>query len=250
MKATDLLKKDHDVVDELFKRVEDTPPSKHPAIFKRIKNELDTHAHIEEKVFYPALKAKGDKALVDITAEGLEEHAQIKKFLREIARTTSKDTREAKLKVLIEDTRHHVKEEEDEMFPMVEDQFSTEEQEKLGEKLEAEKKKFMKAKRIPARREPPKGTVATVIEKAREFVAAAFAGSSTNGKSTKPAGNGRGKTAKKPSTKPAKAAGKSRAAKTNSTSKKASAKTPSKAKKPAAKTGSKARSTTPKASAK
>ncbi len=179
MNAIDLLKEDHDVVDQLFKRVEDTPPSKHPPIFKKIKNELDTHAHIEEKVFYPALKAKGNKDLVDITAEGLQEHSQIKKFLKEIARTTSKETREAKLKVLIEDTRHHVKEEENEMFPMVKDQFSSEELDTLGTRLEAEKKKFQKVKKIPARREPPKGAVASMFEKAKEFVATALAGGTT-----------------------------------------------------------------------
>lgn len=177
MNAIDLLKEDHDVVDALFKRVEDTPPSKHPPIFKKIKNELDTHAHIEEKVFYPALKAKGNKELVDITAEGFEEHSQIKKFLKEIARSTSTEKREAKLKVLMEDTRHHVKEEEDEMFPMVKDQFSSDVLNALGEKMEAEKKKFQKAKKIPARRtQPPKGVVAAILDKATELVAGAFGG--------------------------------------------------------------------------
>lgn len=166
MNAIDLLKNDHDYVDSLFKRVEDTPPSRHAVIFKQIKNELDTHAHIEEKIFYPALIRDGNKELKEITREGLEEHSQIKKFLREIARTTSKNTREAKLKVLIEDTRHHVKEEENEMFPTVEDQFSTEQLEALGTRMEAEKLKFQKAKRIPARRQQPKGALSKVVEKA------------------------------------------------------------------------------------
>lgn len=188
MNAIDLLKQDHDVVDALFARVEETPPSRHPPLFKRIKNELDTHAHIEEKMFYPVLIEKGKKDLVDITKEGQEEHAQIKKFLREIARATDKDKREAKLKVLIEDTRHHVKEEENEMFPMVRDQFSREELEKLGERMEAEKKKFQKARRIPPRPPQAKGTLEKVMDKAKEM-AAAILPDEANGK--KPARSSR-----------------------------------------------------------
>ncbi|HEV7700449.1 MAG TPA: hemerythrin domain-containing protein [Pyrinomonadaceae bacterium] len=176
MNAIELLKQDHDFVDGLFKQIEDTPPSRHAAIFKKVKNELDTHAHIEEKIFYPTLKKEGDKELQDITSEGIEEHRQIKKFLREIARSTSTEKREAKLKVLIEDTRHHVKEEEDEMFPMVDDQFSSEHLNALGDRMQAEKVKFQKAKRIPARREQPKGMVTKMVEKAKEIAVALTGG--------------------------------------------------------------------------
>jgi iron-sulfur cluster repair protein YtfE (RIC family) len=173
MNAIDLLKTDHDYVDALFKRIEDTPPSKHATIFKRIKSELDTHAHIEEKIFYPRLLKDGKEDLQKITREGLEEHAQIKKLLREIARTTSKDTREAKLKVLMEDTRHHVKDEENEMFPMVEDQFTSEQLDDLGTRMEAESAKFRKSKGIaPRRPAPTTSRVAKVVDAATKVVAA------------------------------------------------------------------------------
>lgn len=189
MNAIDLLKTDHDFVDTLFARIEDTPPSRHAAIFKKIKNELDTHAHIEEKIFYPALLKDGKKDLQDITREGIQEHSQIKKFLSGIARTTSKDTREAKLKVLMEDTRHHVKEEENEMFPMVKDQFSREQLDALGERMEAEKAKFQKAKGIPPRREEPQGALKKVVAKAKAVAASAIGSdgkkkSNTKAKST------------------------------------------------------------------
>lgn len=172
MNAIDLLKQDHDVVDALFKRIEDTPPSRHPPILKRIKGELDTHAHIEEKLFYPDLIKKGNKELRNITKEGLEEHAQMKKFLNEAVRATDKEKRQAKLKVLIEDTRHHVKEEEKEMFPMVRDQFSRESLEELGMRMEAEKARFQKSKGITPRRQPPKGMLGKAMDKAKEIVSA------------------------------------------------------------------------------
>ncbi len=184
MNAIDLLKEDHDVVDALFKRVEETPPSRHAPMFKRIKNELDAHAHIEEKIFYPALEAKGKKNLKEITAEAWEEHAQMKKFLKEIARSTDKDKIEAKLKVLIEDTRHHVKEEENEMFPMVKDQFSSDALNELGGRMVAEKVKFQKAKKIPPRPPAPKGTIEKVLDKAKKAAASIIGGSNDGAKSS------------------------------------------------------------------
>lgn len=146
MNAIDLLKRDHEVVADLFEKVRNTPESKHSAIFTKIKAELDVHAHIEETVFYPKLKKDGTKKLADITSEGIEEHHQVKMFLKELDGVRRRrDIFEAKLKVLIEDVEHHVDEEEDEMFPLVEDQFSDAALEKMGTALENKKQKFIAA---------------------------------------------------------------------------------------------------------
>ena len=194
MNAIDLLKNDHDYVDMLFGRIEDTPPSRHAAIFKQIKGELETHAHIEETIFYPTAKEKGDKELKDIVMEAFEEHKQMKMFLADVARARSTDKREAELKVLIEDTRHHVKEEENEMFPLVEDRLSSDQLEKLGERMEREKVKFQEANGIPQRREEPQGAFTKVIEKARAVVESVIGGSSDDGKKgSAPKSNGRSK---------------------------------------------------------
>lgn len=172
MNAIDLLKQDHRVVDSLFSKVEGTPPSQHEALFKRINGELQTHAHVEEKIFYPACKKAGNKELVDIVLEGIEEHLQMKMFLGQLdGMSSKKEVFEPKLKVLIEDTRHHVKEEEREMFKMAEDQLGAETLEKLGKKMEAEKVKFQKANNItpedPAEHE---GVVSGLISKAVDAV--------------------------------------------------------------------------------
>jgi hypothetical protein len=47
MNAIKLLKADHKTVDQLFQKVEATDDKEHPAIFKKIKDELTVHAHIE-----------------------------------------------------------------------------------------------------------------------------------------------------------------------------------------------------------
>ena len=146
MKATDLLKSEHDIVEVLFSQVEATDANKHEAFFVKIKDALEPHAHIEETIFYPKMIAEGDEDLRKIVEEGIEEHRQMKMFLKEIASLTKDaDKFEAKLKVLMEDTRHHVKEEEGEMFPMVEKQFSSEVLDELGAAMEAEETKFKKA---------------------------------------------------------------------------------------------------------
>jgi iron-sulfur cluster repair protein YtfE (RIC family) len=243
MIATDLLKEDHKRVDRLFKKVKDTPKGEHPALFKQIKAELDVHSHIEETAFYPVLEAKGDKELKDITREGIEEHRQAKMFLKEIDGMSAGHKQfEAKLKVLMEDIEHHVKEEEDEMFPMVEDQFSTAAQEKMAADLEKEKAKFIKTlssdevAALKASMNAPgeKGVVGTILEKAKEMVGGMFAGSG-DGEAKKGPAKSTGKTAAARSDGSSVGNGKSSAAKSNGGTRSTASKTNGKAKAPAAK---------------
>lgn len=227
MNAIDLLKNDHNYVDMLFGRIEATPPSRHAAIFKQIEGELKTHAHIEETIFYPEAKKKGDKDLKDIVMESLEEHRQMKMFLAEIAKSRSTDKREAMLKVLIEDTRHHVKEEESEMFPLVEDKLNSDQLEALGERMEAEKLKFQRSNRIPQRREEPNGAFTQVVEKAKAVVASVMpgmsedAGKRANGRGNKAAAKAKRKsgTSKSANGKPTASSGKSKTSNASSKSK-------------------------------
>jgi iron-sulfur cluster repair protein YtfE (RIC family) len=146
MNALELLKADHRVVENLFKQAESADESKRPEIFAEIKKELDVHSHIEETIFYPKLKDEGEKELVDIVLEGIEEHRQVKMFLKELDELSGDSEKfEPKLKVLQEDVEHHVKEEEDEMFPLVESGFDSEVLDQLGAEMEAEKEKFKKS---------------------------------------------------------------------------------------------------------
>ena len=143
MNAIELLTADHEVVDGLFERIEEEDASEHPAIFAQIKAELEAHAHIEESIFYPALQEDGDEALVELTSEALQEHSQMKVFLGELdAVQSDSDKFEPLLTKLIEDVRHHVEEEEGEMFPMVTEQFEDDALETLGLQMQAEKDRF------------------------------------------------------------------------------------------------------------
>jgi hemerythrin superfamily protein len=142
MDALELLKRDHQKVKELFEKAEATENAKQQKpIFDQIKTELETHARIEEAVFYPAIEKYEE--LKDMVLESREEHKQIKTLLREMENLNSSNEKfEAKLEVLMENVEHHAEEEEEgKMFPKVRKLMSREDLEQLGEELEAAKHK-------------------------------------------------------------------------------------------------------------
>ncbi len=119
--ATTLLKMDHKIVDSLFKDYEATNSNnKKKQIVADICKELTIHAQIEEEIFYPAVKAAlNDHELVP---EAIVEHASLKELIAAIKDIEPDgEMYDAKVKVLGEYVKHHVKEEEKEMFPDAKD---------------------------------------------------------------------------------------------------------------------------------
>ena len=95
------------------------------------------HAAIEEQVFYPVTRATVPET-EDIALESLEEHHIVKWVLSELDGMDPTDERfDAKVTVLIENVRHHVKEEETEYFPMVRDELGRNALADLGEAMVA-----------------------------------------------------------------------------------------------------------------
>ena len=139
MNALELLKTDHQKVKELFKKAEGANAARQKQLFEQIKKELETHTHIEEMVFYPAVRQTEE--LEKMVLESLEEHKQVKTLLREMENLTSDSEKfEPKLKVLMENVEHHAEEEEEgKMFPKVRKVMNAEKLERLGQELEAAK---------------------------------------------------------------------------------------------------------------
>ena len=144
MDALELLKQDHEKVSELLERGQEADPKQRKQIFKEIKNELDTHARIEETIFYPAMEEHEE--LKDMVLESLEEHKQMKTVLRELAKLSPNSERfKPKFKVLKDNVEHHaVEEEEGKMFPKIQKIVDKSELEQLGEELEAAKSKRLR----------------------------------------------------------------------------------------------------------
>ncbi|MEP6719465.1 MAG: hemerythrin domain-containing protein [bacterium] len=138
MDAFELLKKDHKKVAQLFKEIEAASGQAKKELFSRLKGELEVHAQIEERIFYPALENKEEAR--DITLEAYEEHKVVKDLLGELASNNApEDEWDAKLKVLRENVEHHVEEEEGELFSKARQALSKKTIEELGADMEAAK---------------------------------------------------------------------------------------------------------------
>jgi hemerythrin superfamily protein len=115
--ATSMLRADHKRVSELFEQYQATRSSaKKKRLVAEICTELTVHAQVEEEIFYPAVKAAlKDKVLVP---EATVEHASLKALIAQVEGIEPDgEMFDAKIKVLSEFVKHHVKEEQGEMFP-------------------------------------------------------------------------------------------------------------------------------------
>jgi len=120
--AIEMLKADHQKVRELFQDYENAPDqrAKHK-IAQQVFVELETHAQLEENVFYPAFRQEADQEGKQLVAESLEEHQTVKELIEELRELDADDeTFDAKFHELMENVEHHVEEEESEMLPEAE----------------------------------------------------------------------------------------------------------------------------------
>ena len=128
----EILKSDHQKVKALFRQYEaagDRAYQKKQGIAENVFTELEIHTTLEEELFYPAMKRKTDQDGKDLVAEAIEEHHVVTTLMEELKGLDPKDERyDAKFTVLMENVEHHIKEEEEEMFPEAE--------EVLGERLD------------------------------------------------------------------------------------------------------------------
>ena len=113
--ALELLKKDHETVEDLFDQFEDAKESENDeemaSLAASICSALTVHAQIEEELFYPAIRKLPEAD--DMVDEAAVEHQSIKDLVTQIeAMRPGDDLFEAKVKVLSEYVKHHVKEEE------------------------------------------------------------------------------------------------------------------------------------------
>lgn len=155
MNALELLKKQHREVEQMFEqyeKAEDNAPLKED-LFIQIADALSAHSAIEERFFYPSVKAEDTEELL---RESLEEHLGAKRLIADLLELDPMDEQfDAKIKVLQEQIEHHVEEEEQGLFPKVRKLMDTESLESLGAIMEAE---FEEMKKGEPRNEVPAET--------------------------------------------------------------------------------------------
>ena len=175
MDAVTLLRSDHKAVEGLFKKFEKAGPNAHKTrqdLVEKIVEELSIHAAVEEQVLYPAAR-QAVPDVEDTVLESLEEHHVVKWTLSELDGMDPGDERfTPKVMVLIESVRHHVREEEGELFPALRRAMRRKELEELAQALEAAKKVAPTHPHPRAPDTPPAnvvaGTAATAIDRAHD----------------------------------------------------------------------------------
>lgn len=116
-----ILKQDHKKIKELFKQFEEAEGAEIKGqIVRKAIQELKIHTTVEQEVFYTAVKNhfQGDEEMQELINEAYEEHHAVDLLIDELEKMDPSEERfDAKFMVLIENVKHHIKEEEQEMFP-------------------------------------------------------------------------------------------------------------------------------------
>ena len=136
MKATDLLKQQHDDVKGLFEQIEGASRSASKRqLFEKLATNLVAHDGIERQLFYPACEE--EMGMTDLLGEALVEHGLVEFSLYQADQAQGQDDFDYKLTVLKEALEHHIEEEEKDLFPKVNRALGKEALEMLGAELEA-----------------------------------------------------------------------------------------------------------------
>lgn len=140
----DFLKNEHRNVEDAFDAFVELGPQAYKSkksLADKICTDLEVHTQIEEEIFYPAFRkaAPKERPLAD---EAKVEHDSSKALIQDIKKMKAEDDLfDAKVKVLSEHIAHHIKEEENEMFPLM--KKSSDNLVELGERMESRKQELM-----------------------------------------------------------------------------------------------------------
>ena len=141
--AIAMLKEDHQRVRDLFAQYD---AANNAEAKRRVAEEafveLETHAQLEETIFYPSVNEETEEG-PELVKESLQEHATVKQLIQELRRMGPQHKEfHAKFHELMQNVEHHVEEEENEMFPLAEAQLA-EDLEELGEEMQDLKKELL-----------------------------------------------------------------------------------------------------------
>ena len=134
--AIAMLKADHQRVKDLFAQYEaaENVETKR-TLAEQAFRELETHAQLEENVFYPAVNDETDEG-PELVKESLQEHATVKQLIAELRQMGPQSNGfDAKFHELMHNVEHHMEEEESEMFPLAEQELA-EDLEELSEEMQ------------------------------------------------------------------------------------------------------------------
>jgi hemerythrin superfamily protein len=145
--AISLLKKDHEKVRGLLKRLEsaaDKGDGRARELLAQVDREVKIHSQVEEEIFYPAFKqAARTKEESKLFFEAQEEHHVVDMVMPEIHDSErGAEDFAAKTKVLKDLIEHHAGEEEKQMFPKAKKLMGRDELQELGRRIKERKREL------------------------------------------------------------------------------------------------------------
>ena len=168
--ALELLMSDHRKVEDLFEQFEQEKEGDEGTrreIAQQICAELTIHAQVEEELFYPWLREQLEDDDMEMVEEAQVEHNTAKDLIAQIEGASDIDeVYNAKVKVLSEYIKHHVQEEENEIFPEVRDE--QEELDELGQEMAARKGELMEEMGLSDESEGEEGEEMDASESGRD----------------------------------------------------------------------------------
>lgn len=174
MNAITLLKSDHRKAERLFERYREATETTKQKLLAQLTKDLMAHMVAEEKVLYPALRTgiEDGPSLVD---EAVREHEEAKGLLADLASgqpgTFDVDAKVATLRRAID---HHVKEEEQEIFPEMEKSFERKRLLEIGAQVEKAKRSAPDRPPATHKQKSPGATLGGVAEAAKNRLTSLF----------------------------------------------------------------------------
>jgi hemerythrin superfamily protein len=135
MDVLEFLKDDHDEVKGVFKKLQKAKGAEAQRLWDQLSSMIALHEEMEEKHFYPRLREAPPTE--DLILEGYQEHHVLDLLIDEIGKLKPSDEAwEPKIKVLQENTEHHIEEEEGELFPKVRKIWDRDMREDIGKQMQ------------------------------------------------------------------------------------------------------------------
>jgi hemerythrin superfamily protein len=161
MQATKLLSSQHRKVEALFKSLTKKGADS-AATLDELADALCAHMLIEQEIFYPAVRAIAPALVL----ESFEEHSLAELALKRLLATHLDDPNfQARLTATKELIAHHVKEEEEDLFPKVEKKLGEARLTELGAKM---KERFEEANKAGFKANVPGGYDSTSADASLE----------------------------------------------------------------------------------
>jgi hemerythrin-like domain-containing protein len=134
---------EHDEAKAVFKKLDKAEGAAATKLWNQLKSMLSAHEDLEETFFYPPLKKEA--AAKELILEAYQEHHVMDVLIEEISALKPSDEAWApKIKVLQENTEHHIEEEEGELFPKVRKIWDAARREQVGRQMQEVKVKRQK----------------------------------------------------------------------------------------------------------